>query len=85
MKSVRWVIVDIVIGSLTLLLTLFEVSMFIARDLHPTFYLTSCVTKIVMSIVPLGYNLYTYSEPWSFDKYNIIYLSVAVGFAGVLL
>lgn len=73
-----------VIASVGLVLTCFEVLMQDQRSLHPNFYLGSSIAKILMWTVSLALSIVAVWSPWAkSDNFNRIYLYVTI--AGTIL
>jgi hypothetical protein len=70
---------------MALLLTCVEVLMFVYHDLTPNLFLTSAVIKIVLALIPIGFQIYVTHTSWVKISPNEAYLAVAFGFSIVVL
>ncbi|KAE9373311.1 hypothetical protein N431DRAFT_557447 [Stipitochalara longipes BDJ] len=76
-----WTIVNIVFASIALTLTCVEVLMFVHHDLSPKLFLLSTVIKIVMGLIPIGFQIYVTQTSWVHISPNGLYLAIAFGFS----
>ena len=76
----RWNIIDLAIAVLGLLLTCLEVVMQVHRNLHPAFYLSSSIVKIIMWTVSIGLAVAAMFSDWvKWERFNRDYLYATIG------
>ncbi|KAH8767571.1 hypothetical protein BGZ57DRAFT_900078 [Hyaloscypha finlandica] len=78
-----WTVLNIVFAIIALVMTCGEVMVFIYHELTPKFFLISTVAKMVVGIIPIGFQIYVAQTSWvhQSNKPNIAYLYTAFGFS----
>ena len=71
-----------VFATIALLITCIEIMIFAYHMLTPKVYLWSNASKLVIGIVPIGYQISVTQTTWMNQQLDRAYIAVAFGFSG---